>query len=196
MTMGFAINFIRQDHLRLLLRHGLRIFLAVYLIVQGIVLVGMLLTGVTMDIRRSQLQSLIQEKFSFVPSADQIRSERRALKTEVQNQKDRLNAVISSQKGRFRMANKLASLKKTLPSRTWITSLRGGSRDRTLTIRAAHWVSEDGFYKVVAKNWSEALRSDPIFSQGLQSLELKSSSQKSSGRNELYSFELTARWRA
>ena len=63
-----------------------------------------------------------------------------------------------------------------------------------MTVHAVYLIDPNRPYELPAKEWIEALRTDPRFREGLTRLELGSSSRTAQGRAELFAFELVAQW--
>lgn len=192
----FSINFVRRQTTSLRVRRALAYCGLGYLVVN--VMIFMTFIGMAIQSHQQayavRVQSHAQRSSSAAVSAS--RQEMASLQQRALEQLNQLNAIIALQKQRFPVAGKLAALTKTIPARTWITSLSGQRNNRTMTIQAAYLVNPDAPYTLPATQWIEALRADPAFRQSLKRLDLGASTRKTLGSTELFVFDLVAEWDA
>ena len=181
----FTINFIRGRTVAPRLRSALVGLGLAYLaanVVAAVWLIGLAV-------------SLTAQRASAPAAAGAVTAERQSLYDEAQAEANRLNGVIGREAARFRVGGKLAVLTSTLPTRTWITGIAGDREQRTLTIGAAYLIDPERPYELPTTAWLDALKADARFSQGLERLELVSSSRTTQGRAELLVFEVAAEWK-
>ena len=189
----FSINFIRQERIPLSVRRLLVSILLGYLAVNAVLFVALTGTAVSAHLQWRALRRTLQA----APSADagnEIGRDMARLQDQAQEDLATLTAGVAQQRQRFPVAGKLAALTKTIPPRTWITSLSGKRDGRTLAIRAAYVVDPAAPYTLPMKGWMDALKADPSFGRGLKQLRLAASSRKTQGAAELVVFEMLADW--
>ena len=190
----FSINFIRHETLPVHIRRA-GIYAALgYVAVNLLIALGLFGMAVQLNGRARGLAAELQGPR---PSAEALRAGRQAmaaLSVRGADQLARLQRIVGIQQQRFPVAGKLAGLARTLPPRTWITSIIGSRDERTLRIQAMYLIDAENPSSFPAKAWIEALKADEGFRQGLQRVELGSSSRKTQGEARLFEFELIAEW--
>ena len=186
----FAVNFLRSELLPQVVRRLLASLAVVYLLA-NVVFLFVLFESAGKS--RAEWRSLQAQ----IPSADSLNALHREL-GQMQEQAlkdiDQIGKVVAFKKERFPSGGKLASLAKTIPSRTWITSLSGDRTKRQLSIEATFLIDPSSPYELPMQSWMQALKSDPQFGKGLKGITLENSSQKMQGASELCFFRLTAEW--
>ena len=194
-TEVFSINFIRRPFIPLSTKRLLIRWILIYVLVQ-IVLIGLLfLVTFAVNLKTNKLEQKISKSISPLSSSRLIKSEMNNLKIDLSVGLNRLRSLIELEKSRFQIADKLAGLARTLPSRTWITGLSGNQGPRTLAIKAAYAVdSKDQTFQPPTKEWFAALRSDPDFGQGIKRIELQKTSERRQGNAKIYVFDVLAEW--
>jgi len=191
----FSINFIRGEFLPPRVR---RTFLAAgfwWLIVNGLVLVGLLLMVAGTHQQSRRLQTAVQQRIASASTVGGASQQIEALREQAAQNVSKLNAIIALEQQRFPTGSKLAALTRTLPARTWVTSISGDRGARTLHVQAAYLINPASPYDLPTKEWLAALKDDPGFREGLARLEVGPSSRKRVGEAELFSFELIGQWR-
>ena len=191
----FSINFIRSEFVPPQVRRWLLSVGLGWLVINALVLVGLMLMTVLMHQQSRQLQAAVRQQITSAKTVDTASQEIETLGEHAAEHVAQLNAVIAQERQRFPSGNKLAAIARTLPARTWLTSVSGDRKARTLTIQAAYLINQASPYDLPTKEWLAALKDDPGFREGLTRLDVGSSSRKRVGEAELFSFELTAQWR-
>ena len=190
----FSINFIRHEFLsprvrRVLLAAGIG-----WLGLNALILAGQIaMTGVAYQ-QTWTLKKNVKAQIASAQTLSGASQEMDTLRERAADNLAQLNTVISQEAQRFPVAGKLAGLTRTLPPRTWLTSLSGDRSAHTMTIQAAYLINPDSPYDLPAKDWLAALRQDPGFREGLTRLEMGQSSRKRVGEAELFVFDLEATW--
>ena len=189
----FTINFIRREVIPLRAQWALIVGALGYVAVNGIVMIGLILWSAQIRRQGEPIQRQLQ---GALPSAGigAIQRELKTLSEQAAQQLEDLQSLVAIQAQRFPIGGKLAAITRTLPPRTWVTGTSGDRAERTLRVQAAFFVNPDSPYELPTKSWMEALRGDPVFSQGLERLEVSSSARKKQGQAEVVSFELIAEW--
>ena len=190
----FAINFIRRETVPLRVRRLLAHAALGYLLANTILFIGFMGTALHSHIQSRKFQQRLQGKRPAPALVRTVRGETETLQEQAKEELAQLNAIMTQRRQRFPIGGKLAALTKTLPARTWVTSLSDVGENRTITLQAAYLVDPERPYDLPMKGWMEALRADPYFVQGLKRLDLGSSSRKTQGKAELVLFELVAEW--
>ncbi len=190
----FAVNFARQHSLPLSMRRVLAKAAIAYAAIHVAVLLLLLGTALRAVLASHDLERQLQAQKSSPAMVSAIQHEIATLKGQAGHDLTQLNTVIAQEQQRFPVAGKLAALAKTVPARTWITSIASNQEHRSFTIQAAYAVDPEEPYALPTKAWIEALKADPVFSRNLKQLELRSSSKKTQGKAELALLELNAEW--
>jgi len=185
----FSINFIRREVVPFRVRRVLIYVGFGSLVINLALMIGFLVfAGQT----RHEVQRVRAQM--GVNTARAPNDEMETLRERAADNLARLNALIGLQQSRFYVGSKLAALTRTLPARTWITTLSSNRKGRTLLIHACYLVNSEKPYDLPTRGWIEALKADPVFGQGLTRLELAGASRKRQGDAELFTFDLTAVW--
>ena len=190
----FSINFLRHETLPLSVRRTLLSLAVVYLVVQMAIAIGLVMTAFAYGRDSFLLHRRIAYQSPTSPSVKSLRKDMQVVHAAADQELAQLNRFLALQRERFPVSGKLGALTKTLPPRTWITELSGNRERHAMTIRAAYLIDPDNPYALPTKEWVGALKQDPAFSLGLKRLELGTSSHKTQGRAEVFTFELLAEW--
>ncbi len=185
----FSINFIRREVVPFRVRRVL-----VYAGFGSLVINLALMIGLLVFAGQTRHEAQRVRVQMGVNTARAPNDEMETLRERTADNLARLNTLIGLQRSRFYVGSKLAALTRTLPARTWITSLSSERKGRTLLIHACYLVNSEKPYDLPTKGWIEALKADPVFGQGLTRLELAGTSRKRQGDAELFTFDLTAAW--
>ncbi len=190
----FSINFLRHETLPHVIRRAIAYGAIGYLAVNLILFLSLFEIGSSIRSDRKKLETQLQESSpsAAVPSA--VKQEMETMYQQAAKDVSQLTAAIEREKDRFPVGGKLAALVKALPARTWITDLSGDRADRKMVIKACYLINPQAPYELPTKKWTEALRADALFGNGLKRLDLGNSSQKMQGKAEIFSFELLAEW--
>ncbi|MBI4167813.1 MAG: hypothetical protein HY515_02550 [Candidatus Aenigmarchaeota archaeon] len=190
----FAINFIRHEFLSSSIRRFLVYFVFGYLGISIITAVILVMMAFGAHVRYHHIQGLLKRNALSGAQVKDLETEMKMLGTQIASSLEQLNSLNTFQKGRFPIADKLAGLTRTVPTRTWITALRGDANQAQMTIEATFLVDPADPYQLPTKPWIQLLKKDPDFGRNLKRLELKKSSQNTQGKTELYTFEFLAEW--
>lgn len=190
----FSINFLRHETLPLSLRRTLLSLAVVYLVVQIGLAIVLMMTALAYGRDSFVLHRRLAYQSPTSPSIKSLRKDIQAVHAAADEELAQLNRFLALQRERFPVSSKLAALAKTLPPRTWITELIGNREQHAITIRAAYLIDPDNEFALPTKGWMESLKQDPVFSRDLKKLELGSSSHKTQGRADVFTFELLAAW--
>ena len=192
---GFSINLVRQEVLPPSVRR-LAVYVALgYLAIHALFLIGFLGTALHDGVARYQLQAKYRGQTPATAPGNALKREMRVLNERASDNLAQLNTMVTLQRQQFPVGEKLAGLSRTLPDRTWITSISGKRGDYSIAVQATYLVNDEKPYDVPTKQWIEALRADPSFGRDLRRLDVGASSRKKSqGETERYSFELNAGW--
>ena len=193
---GFSINLVRHEVLPRSVRRLMAYAALGYLAVHALFLMGFLGTTLHHYVARRQLQARFRGQTPITAPGNVLKREMRFLNERASGNLVELNTIATLQRQQFPIGGKLAALSRTLPDRTWITSVSGKREDHSVTVQANYLINEDQPYDVPTKQWMEALRADPSFSTDLRRIDVGTSSRKKShGEAELFSFELNAGWK-
>ena len=190
----FSINFIRREMVPLRIRRVVVTLAVGYLAVHLLVAVLLICSAIVSHMQVQQLRASLQEQRPSATALTVRQQDMRDLREQVTHTLTMLNTMLALQKSRVPVGGKLAGLTRTLPPRTWITSLAGDRADRTLKIQAAYLIDPEHPDALPMKGWLEALKADAAFGHGLQRLDLGSSSRQAHGKAKLVTFELVAEW--
>ena len=186
----FSINFLRHEVPSTSLRRAGMLATLGALAANVVVLVVLL--GMAVSLQRQA--RTMRAGLSASGSVEEVTAELRPLQTRATGNLAELRRVIAAGQARFALAGKLAALATTLPPRTWIANLSGDRDKRTLTIEAVFVTDPAATTDLPINRWMSALKADPRFGEGLQTLELASSERASQGRAQLMRFTLSAEW--
>ena len=190
----FLINFMRRQTLPLRVRRTLIYIALSYLAASVVLSIGLISVAVHDHAESRSLQRTLKGRLPPVEALNALKTDMDTLHQQATKNHLHIEELLELQRERLPVAGKLAVLAKTLPARTWITSLAGDRDDRTLSISATYLIDPDRPYMLPIKPWIEALERNPNFGQGLQRLELTTSSRTVVGKAELVAFELIAEW--
>ena len=190
----FSINFIRSKNIPVRVRR-LIVHLALgYLGANIVLMVCFLSLAGAFQAQSRKLQDSLPAQSSS--SADGALTEQMgSLYKKASENLTRLNSVIAVRKQIFPVAGRLAALARTLPTRTWITQLSGERDERTIHLSANYLIDKEHPSDLPVKEWTDALKADPYFGQNLKRLDINSSSRKTQGKAELFSFDMIAQWK-
>ncbi len=191
---GVSVNFIRRETMPLRLRRGLAYAAVGFALANGLLAVGLLSFAAVSTIRSSHLQAGLQAHSASAKERERFRTEMETLRQAAVTHLSGLEQVVGRQRERFPAAGKLAALTRTLPPRMWVTHLSGRRDGRQLALRAAYLIDPADPYALPTKAWFDALRQDAAFAEGLQRLELVSSSRATQGAAELFVVAAEAAW--
>ena len=192
----FSINFLRHEVPSVGLRRAG--MLATLGVVAANVAVLLVLLGMAVSLQQHEraMRAELKASGSRANSIGAVMAELRPLQARASDNLSALQHAIVAQRGRFALSGKLAVLASTLPARTWIARLSGDRGERALTIEAVYVIDPAAPTDLPINAWMSALKADPRFSEGLQKLEMVSSTRAAQGRAQLMRFTLGAAWKA
>ena len=190
----FAINFARGHMLPLRYRRWLTWTGAGALAVNVAVAAVLLVMASRSRWDWSRLRNQLQTESSSAAAGDALKHDMSVLRERATDDLDQLNMMLALERPRFAVGGRLGGLTRTLPARTWVTSVSADREHRTLKVEASYLIDPDRPYELPTKTWVERLQADAQFSQGLKRLELGESTRKMQGQAELFCFTLMAEW--
>ena len=193
-TAVFSINFIRNEFLPLRTRRILVYVALGYLALHIFWTAGLVGQAFYLNAKAANIERQIGNVAPPAVFQKETISGMETLYERAVQDLGRVKTVDHLMKRRFLNTAKWDAVTRTLPARTWISEISGDRGTRTLNIHAMYLVDPAKPYELPTKNWMQALRADPRFSRGLKRFELGSSSQKTQGAAELFSFEWIAEW--
>lgn len=190
----FSINFIRYEVIPPQVQRALLTAGAGWLLLNVVVLVWLVVAMASALGQSHRFRSSVTTQMASTGTVQGAAQEMETLRQHALENTAELQGVIATERQRFPVGEKLAGLTRTLPPRTWLTSLSGDRSNRTMTIKAAYLINPESPYELPTKGWLAALKDDPSFGQGLTRLEMGQSSRKRVGEAELFVFDVEAAW--
>lgn len=190
----FSINLIRSQSFFLRNRRLLSYATVGYFIAQGLIFLGLVLWGLGLWGQAVYLDKSFHRIFPASDSIKDYKAHLNQLSQRAQASLDEVKAAVAIEKDKFRVAGKLAGIVRTIPIRTWITSIRVTAATRSMVIAAGFLVDMEDPDERPFKDWIEALKKDPGFSPGLKQIEQVSSSETRKGEADVSLFEIRAGW--
>ena len=193
---AFSINFHRRRMLSVGARRALLYVMLGYLALNVVVAGSLMVMAQHTRGQRKQIEHVVSAGAVAEGASPDVIRQMQALETNATTQLKSLTTAVALQRARWPLGGKLAALTRTLPHRTWITTLSADREHRKLTINARYFVDPANPYDYPAKAWLEALRADPSFRVGLKQLDLGSSSTQNQGNAQVYVFQVNGEWNA
>ncbi|HEX9779631.1 MAG TPA: hypothetical protein VGB20_00270 [bacterium] len=193
-TLPFAINFIRADERALRWRRLFILLAGVYLLANLAVAFELTNRAQREALLTSHLEARLGSAIGTPEGRVALEERLDALHAQAESDLASLRAVAKARLESFPLSAKHAALARTVPARTWITRIMAVRKDHSMGIHASYVIDPEEPYALPAKAWMDALREDPDFGPGLESLELGASSRKSVGSSLVYEFLLQAKW--
>jgi Tfp pilus assembly protein PilN len=190
----FAVNFIRSRSFGATHRRLIIFVMLGYFVAQGLILIALVLWGLGFRDEAVRYNRNFQMAFPSISSSEDYSEQLNQLTRRAEASLAGLKEAIAIEKDKFRVAGKLAGIVRTLPMRTWVTSVRFDAAERTLSVEAVFLVDEKAPDQEPMKEWTEALKKDPGFGAGLKKIELVRSTQAQKGDAEILVFEIKAGW--
>ena len=190
----FTINFLRREVLPLSVRRTLIFALLAYLAAHVLFLGYLSTVAVSSRAEWKKVQAGIQGEVPSTTALADLKAEMATMQENAVKEFSELSRIIARKREEFPFGGKLGGIARTLPARTWVTSLSGDRENRRLTIQATYLVNPENPYDHPTKKWIEALKADPSFGSRLKRCDLGESSQKMQGKVEIYSFGIVSEW--
>lgn len=191
---GFAINFIRRENRPAGVRLASAYAVIGYLTASTLLAIWLIVASTGFLVQSNRLQANLHGRLPNPAALDLFKQEMKDLDHQMVSKLAQFNTISNLKKQRFLVGGKLAALEKTLPAKTWVMQISGQRSGRSIDLQAAYLLDSGTSYTVPANKWVQALRSEPLFNQGLKAVESSSSSRKRQGDSELLLFNLSADW--
>ena len=165
-----------------------------YFIVQGLLLISLLVWGLGLNAEVTRLTQSFQKTFPSSFSSGGYKASLDQLFQRAQAELARLKVATVIEKDKFRIAGKMAGIVRTVPVRTWISSIQLDTSKRSMSIKACFLADAMDSDALSVTHWIEALKKDPGFGPGLKTIGEVSSYQIQKGAVEISLSEIQAGW--
>ncbi len=190
----FAINLIRSRSFFHLNRRVLSFLTLGYFIAQGLLFLGLVFWGLGLGVKTFQLDQSFRRAFPLSVSGTEFQTQLNQLSQRARASLAELKTAVAIEKDKFRIAGKLAGIARTIPVRTWVSSIRLDASERSMNIEAGFLVDPADPDRLPVKGWIDALAKDPGFGPWLKKIEQIHSSENQKGQAEICLFEIQAGW--
>ena len=191
---AFSINLIRSKNFFVLHRQMIFFTALAYLMAQSLLFLFLFFWGMGLQVEAIKLHRDFQKEFPSGSSEKEFEAHLDDLYEKAGVSLKDLDAVIAIEKDKFQIAGKLAGIARTIPPRTWVTSIKLDGWRRSMMLEARFLVDVADPYQLPTKKWIDALKNDPTFGEGLEQIDYLQSSQTQVGHAEIGFFEIEARW--
>ena len=191
---AFSINLIRSRSFFLQHRRPLSFLMFGYFVLQVLIFLALVVGSLGLWGQTLYLDRSFHQIFPESSTRKEFRARLDQLSQRAQASLGELKGAITIEKEKFRVAGKLAGLVRTIPVRTWISTIRVDAKTRTMSIQAGFLIDMEDPDERPMKDWIEALKKDPGFSPGLKKIEQGSSSETEKGRAAVCLFDIKAGW--